>query len=214
MGDEGAVSGTPVLEVKAAGNYPIESYEIYDWDERIYSSDCLSRDSRRVRIRWSGVVYRGRGKSCRWDGMVYIQGGKIASAEKYAFDRIDQGIVIKSDKYVKFTSSTSGDYDGLILDLEATDSTVVKFSSKAGYAEAAYGEIMSRGFEKDMGGLNLKLEMAPAYEEVAQDEYPDRSRLDIRKELPSSPGEHAFWVKVLQSNGNAAWSSPIFVKIG
>ena len=214
MGDEGAVSGTPVLEVKAAGNYPIESYEIYDWDERIYSSDCLSRDSRRVRIRWSGVVYRGRGKSCRWDGMVYIQGGKIASAEKYAFDRIDQGIVIKSDKYVKFTSSTSGDYDGLILDLEATDSTVVKFSSKAGYAEAAYGEIMSRGFEKDMGGLNLKLEMAPAYEEVAQDGYPDRSRLDIRKELPSSPGEHAFWVKVLQSNGNAAWSSPIFVKIG
>ena len=143
--------------------------------------------------------------------MIYVQDGKIINAEKYAFDRIDQGIVIKSDKYVKFTSSTSGDYDGLILDLETTDRTVVKFSSKAGCAEASYEDIMANGFMKDMGGLNLRLEMGPAYEEIPQEEYPQYSRLDIRKELPASPGSHAFWVKVLQSNGNAAWSSPIFV---
>ena len=146
--------------------------------------------------------------------MIYVRDGKIVSAEKYAFDRIDQGIVIKSDKYVKFTSSTSGDYDGLILDLEASDKTVIKFSSKAGYAEATYEEIMANGFAKDMGGLNLKLEMAPAFEEIPEDDYTQYSRLDIEKALSVQSGSHAFWVKVLQSNGNAAWSSPIFVKIG
>ena len=212
MGDEGTAPGTPVMEIKAAGNYPVESFEIYDWDRKIYSEECLKKEKRRIRIRWSGVVYRGRGKSSKWDGMIYIRDGKIVSAEKYAFDRIDQGIVIKSDKYVKFTSSTSGDYDGLILELETTPDTVIEFSSKAGSAEASYSMIMSEGFEKEMGGLNLKLEMAPAYEEIPEEEYPQHSRLDARKELPASPGEHAFWVKVLQSNGNAAWSSPIFVK--
>ena len=39
------------------------------------------------------------------------------------------------------------------------------------------------------------------------------SRLDVSRELPAEPGAHAYWVKVLQSNGNAAWSSPIFVDV-
>lgn len=211
MGDEGTVTGAPKLELKAAGSYPIESYEIYDWDRKILEAECLKRERRRIRIRWSGVVYRGRGKSSKWDGMIYVQDGKIISAEKYAFDRIDQGIVIKSDKYVKFTSSTSGDYDGLILELETTDKTVVKFSSKVGSAEASYEEIMANGFTKDMGGLNLRLEMAPAYEDISPEEYPSYDHIEVSRELPSDAGEHAFWVKVLQSNGNAAWSSPIFV---
>ena len=212
MGDEGTVSGAPLLEIKAAGNFPIEGYEIYDWDQRIVKEDCLNRDSRRIRIRWSGVVYRGRGKSRKWDGILYVQNGKIVSAEKYAFDRIDQGIVIQSDKYIKFTSSTSGDYDGLILELEANEQTVIKFSSAAGCAEASYQEIHAHGFTKDMGGLNLKLEMEQAFEEIPEDQYTAYSRLDVKKELPAAPGEHAYWVKVLQSNGNAAWSSPIFVE--
>ena len=70
---------------------------------------------------------------------------------------------------------------------------------------------MANGFAKDMGGLNLKLEMAPAFEEIPEDDYTQYSRLDIEKALSVQSGSHAFWVKVLQSNGNAAWSSPIFV---
>ena len=213
MGDEGTVSGAPLLSIKAAGNFPIEGYEVYDWDKKLLSGECLKRDSRRIRIRWSGVVYRGRGKSRKWDGILYVQNGKIVAAEKYAFDRIDQGIVIQSDKYIKFTSSTSGDYDGLILTLEADSDTVIKFSSKAGTAEASYQEILEHGFAKEMGGLNLKLEMETAFEEIPEAEYTAHSRLDVSRELPAEPGAHAYWVKVLQSNGNAAWSSPIFVDV-
>ena len=210
MGDEGELNGKEQLQIKAAGNFPIEGFEVYDWDKKVYSADCLKKQTKRIRIRWSGVVYRGRGKSCKWDGMVYVQDGKIVSAEKYAFDRIDQGIVIKSDKYVKFTSSTSGDYDGLILEVEATAATVIRFSSKAGSAEASYREIMEHGISKDMGGLNLRLEMEPAFEEIPEGEYTEHNSVDVEVDLPHEAGEHAYWVKVLQSNGNAAWSSPIF----
>ena len=64
-----------------------------------------------------------------------------------------------------------------------------------------------------MGGLNLKLEMETAFEEIPEAEYTAHSRLDVSRELPAEPGAHAYWVKVLQSNGNAAWSSPIFVDV-
>ena len=170
MGDEGKTT-KPVLQVEACGRFPLESIEVYDWDKKVYAEQLLPADKKKIRIRWSGVVYRGRGKSAKWDGIIYVQNGKIKSAEKYAYDRIDQGIVIKSDQYVKFTSSTSGDYDGLILELEANDDTVIKFSSQRGTVCVTYKEVVEKGFERAMGGLNLKLEMGAATMDMTVAEY-------------------------------------------
>ena len=213
MGDEGTLNEAPRMEVAVNGSYPIETIEIYDWDQKIVIKELLKRDAKRIRIRWSGVVYRGRGKSAKWDGYVYVAGGKIYCAETYAFDRLDQGIVTQNDQYVRFTSSTSGDYDGLILTLDASEDTVVRFSTKQGTVEATYQEIMERGVRKNMGGLNLAVEIAPAYEEIALEAYPQYLSHKEVFELEKVPGEHAYWTKILQTNGNACWSSPVFVTV-
>ena len=218
MGDAGEASADEQLKLEAAGSYPIEKYEVYDWDKKVVEKNCLPRDKRRIRIRWSGVVYRGRGKSQKWDGVIYVADGKLLSAEKYAFDRIDQGIVIKSDKYLKFTSSTSGDYDGFILEIEGDENTELRFSSQAGSASVRYTDILEQGYVKNMGGLNLKLEIEPAFINIPKEEYCAYNKLTETVALPkqqdAATGEyrHAYWVKVLQTNGNAAWSSPIFLK--
>lgn len=213
MGDEGTLTEAPVFHVEAGGHCPLESIEIFDWDQSIYKEDLLPRCQHRIRIRWSGVLYRGRGKSAKWDGMLYVADGKIVHAETYAFDRIDQGIVQHSDKYIKFTSSTSGDYDGLILDLETTDDTTLKLSTPQGTVEASVREILANGVVRDMGGLNLKVEMGPAFEDVPWDQVPEKLFLTKDIALPAAAGEHAYWIKVLQNNGNAAWSSPVFVTV-
>lgn len=224
MGDEGEISadGKAALHVQSRGSFPIESITVYDWDQEVAHKDIMKRcdnsDSslKKIRLRWSGVVYRGRGKSAKWDGFVYVRGGKIKTAEKYAFDRIDQGIVIKSDQYVKFTSSTSGDYDGLILEIEGDENTRICFSSARGDAEAPLSEILAAGFTKPMEGLNLKVEMEAAFDPIPQDapaEIMNKAvSLNETIEVPAASGEHAYWVRVLQSNGNAAWASPVFVK--
>lgn len=212
MGDEGKTT-KPVLQVEACGRFPLESIEVYDWDKKVYAEQLLPADKKKIRIRWSGVVYRGRGKSAKWDGIIYVQNGKIKSAEKYAYDRIDQGIVIKSDQYVKFTSSTSGDYDGLILELEANDDTVIKFSSQRGTVCVTYKEVVEKGFEQAMGGLNLKLEMGAATMDMTVAEYASHLAMTKSLAMADEKGEHAYWVRILQTNGNAAWSSPIFVEI-
>ena len=114
---------------------------------------------------------------------------------------------------MKFSSSTSGDYDGLILELEGDDDTVIKFSSLLGAAEASWKEIRNKGVVKPMGGLNLKVEMQEAFEEVPEKDYARTIYLNRAISLPLKKGEHAYWIKVLQTNGNAAWSSPVFVTI-
>ena len=213
MGDEGETNKKPVMHIEAAGNYPIESYEVYDWEQKIYSANHMKKDDNKIRIRWSGVVYRGRGKSAKWDGLIYVKNGKIVSAEKYAFDRIDQGIVTQSDQYISFTSTTSGDYDGMIMEIEGDDSTIIKFSSKVGIVEASYKEIMENGIDQYLGGLNLRIQMESAFEKVDINHYGSYLNCETELELQKKSGEHAYWVKVIQSNGNAAWSSPIFVNV-
>jgi hypothetical protein len=64
-----------------------------------------------------------------------------------------------------------------------------------------------------MGGLNLKVEMSPAFEDVPWDQVPEKLFLTKDIALPAAAGEHAYWIKVLQNNGNAAWSSPVFVTV-
>lgn len=85
--------------------------------------------------------------------------------------------MIKSDKYLKFTSSTSGDYDGFILEIEGDENTEIKFSSLAGSASASYKEIVEHGFSKEMGGLNLKLEMEASFSEIPKEQYCEHNKL-------------------------------------
>ena len=142
-----------------------------------------------------------------------MEKGCLRGAETYAFDRLDQGICVCTDKYVSWESSTSGDYDGLILDVEGDDDTVLRFASKQGCAEVTLGEIRKGRIVKDMGGLNLRLEFEEAPDAVSGQEWLPCCQTERVISLPARTGEHAFWVKVTQSNGNAAWASPVFVTV-
>lgn len=72
---------------------------------------------------------------------------------------------------------------------------------------------MDKGFEQAMGGLNLKLEMSAAVVELQVAEYGPHLGLQKEVKLPDAKGQHAYWVRVLRINGNAAWSSPVFVDV-
>lgn len=215
MGEEYSSKGdaAPQLTLTAAGICPIEEITLFDWEKEIGRVELLPKSTSKVRVRWSGVLYRGRGKSAPWDGMLYVENGRLRSAETYAFDRHDQGICVCTDKYVSWESSTSGDYDGLVLDIDATDDTLLRFSSKQGTVEVAMKDIRAGRKVVPMGGLNLQVEFDMAPLPVQESERLSRSKVSYTCQLPSTPGEHAFWAKVTQSNGNAAWASPVFVTI-
>lgn len=213
MGEEFTTSDAPELKLKSAGNCPIEYITIYDWDEMVCQSRILSKHSSRVRIRWSGVSSRGRSKSATWDGMLYTEKGLIKNAVTYAFDRLDQGIKLKTDKYVKWTSSTSGDYDGIVLNIDGGEDTILRFTSAQGNVDVALQDVQNGPVICPMGGENLQLEFDMDYADILPQDEIKACQADYACALPAKAGQHAFWVKVTQTNGNSAWSSPVYVTI-
>ncbi len=210
MGQEGEMSGKLTMSVETAGKYPLEEVVLYDWDKVVETRKLMPSDNQKIRVRWSGVLYRGRGKSANWNGMLTVKKGCIRDAKEYGIDRSDQGIKMLTNSSVQWASSTSGDYDGLILDIEGDENTVLVFTSKIGSCEVKYADILKGDIKVDMGGLNLKVEFGLAPIELDSEDESFRNA-QITFELPEDNGEHAYWVKVLQNNGNAAWASPIFV---
>ncbi|MFI3249972.1 MAG: DUF3604 domain-containing protein [Eubacteriales bacterium] len=214
MGEEYTASaGTPPkLTLKAGGVCAIETITLFDWDKEITKVNLLPKKETEIRVRWSGVVYRGRGKSADWHGMLYVEDGCIRSAKTYAFDRLDQGIDVSTDHFVSWRSSTSGDFDGLVLRVEGDDQTGLRFHSEQGDVTVTLGEIRKQACVFPMGGLNLEVEfdLAPdleACEDLAH------AQTEFTYDLPSTAGEHAYWARITQSNGNSAWASPVFVTL-
>lgn len=212
MGDELDTSkGEVRLHVISAGRYAIENILVYDWDKKIQEFSFGDKSKNKIRIRWSGVTYRGRQKSADWSGMLAIENGSIIDARNYAIDCINQGIHVKTREYITWSSTTSGDYDGIILELQYNDSTMIHFQSAQGSVDVAVKDIFQKPRSWDMGEENLKLEMESAFIEYPENEELLHAYVEKTIPLKVDKGEHAFWVKVLQRNGNAAWSSPIFV---
>lgn len=211
MGEEFHTSGNQRLSISAAGRFPLEEIRVFDWEREIDVIPLIPHDFHRIRIRWSGVIYKGRQKTADWNGMLAIENGFIRSAEAYAIDRIDQGIILQTDRYVTWTSSTSGDYDGIVLDIEGDGNTVIHFHSHQGNLDIPLKELDGGDLTYHMGGENLMVEVGFASRKISESEREKYTQCEKIIEVPRERGEHAYWVKVTQVNGNAAWSSPIFV---
>lgn len=215
MGEEFDSREELVLCLDASGTYPLDNVKIYDWDRLVADLDLQEKDEKRIRVRWSGVMRRGRNKSASWNGDLYVRNGRLLEASEYAFDRNDQGIKQCSDKFVKWVSSTSGDYDGLYLTLDGDDSTVLDFCTERGSVSVNLKDIYEKKMSFSMGGENLTVEFERANRMIASEEEKVVKRsVSLEYKLEQLSGEHAYWVKVTQDNGNAAWSSPVFVNRG
>lgn len=100
----------------------------------------------------------------------------------------------------------------MVLDLNATDDTVIRFTSFQGPAKIKYSDIKKGWLSIPMGGLNLMLE-AEINPVVEEEKVIDSMEATIKKAVTPEQGEHAYWFRVTQYNGNRAWMSPIFVDV-
>ena len=164
MGEEISVDEIPELYIRVAGSAPIEKVIIYDWEEKIAEKRLLPASKHRIRINWSGVVRRARKKSADWSGMLRIENGSLLSAKAVCFDRIDQGIISQDTSKVVWRSSTSGDIDGLELDLQFDERTILSFDTQYASFTILVSKITENAIEFDGGGENLKVEVSLASE--------------------------------------------------
>ena len=206
MGSDCRLSEPPEISVQVHGTAPIERVDIFRGAELIYAyPEAQPRARDRVRVAWSGQRIRARNRRVVWDGSLSLDQGRITAAEGYAFDTPAEGIRSIADRCVTWRSVTTGDADGVVLSLDAPLDTRLQFSTQVLCHSVALRDIAEGPVEIDAGGVDMKLvlEQLPLGSGDSLSFTFQESRLDA--------GCHPYWVRVLQTDGAKAWSSPVFV---
>ena len=200
-------AGRIQLSVSVAGTADIEEVRVMRGKECAYRyPDRLERDPRRLRVVWSGARIRGRDRMARWDGSLTLLGGRILEAAGYAFDSAAEGIVEQGEDRVAWRSVTSGDEDGILLDLEAGPEARLRLETEIAAFEVRLGDVTEAPWVHHAGGegLQVRVEQAPL--------GCGRScRFEYSESVPASGGPHPYYVRVTQIDGSRAWTSPFYV---
>jgi hypothetical protein len=195
------------LRVHAVGTEEIEEIRVMRGLECVYRwPQTVRRDPSRVRVVWSGARIKGRDRIATWDGRVSLTGGMIRSAEGFAFDSANEGIVEQTPTSVSWQSVTSGDEDGVILDIDGTADAIIEFDSEIAKFRMPLTDLAQGPYVHDAGGIGLQVRI----------EYlPHGSGRDVRfvyqESLPATALTQPYYVRLTQTDGNRAWSSPCYI---
>lgn len=210
MGAEFSAVRPPLIKVEVIGTAPLETVELRRGPDVIYSHPLVEPhpDQRPLlRLVWEGARSKWRDRLTHWDGSLSLDQGRIVSAEPFAFDSPDEGIVGLGEQEVCWRSTTAGDFDGLFLDLDAPDEAKLTFRSQPATLNFCLSELAGGPLVVEAGGIGQRVSAAW----VPRGPRPDAVRFVYRDESVSS-GTHAYWLRVIQWDGAMAWTSPIYVQ--
>ena len=199
------------LQAEIKGTAPLESIEIYERKKVIHTwrpPEFSSLDSSPLlRVSWKGSRIRGRGRRVNWDGTITLSADAptILSATAHFDTPIDR-ITEISERAISFISQTTGDTDWIDLTLSSVPTTgTLTFTSKVGTRTVDLAMLASQK-SFDFGGLDMELKIGRYPAKLAQ----IAARLSL--DLPTPTTLTPYFVKITQSDGQMAWSSPIYLK--
>ena len=208
MGDI-ALTDSPVdIRGTVHGTAPIEYVALFNGSKELKRCEPnpKTRNPSRLKIIWSGATHQDRGRFMSWDGGLEMDSGCITDAQPLNIYTAKYGIEEWSRHQVRWRSVTSGQEEGILLKVDGPDDAVV--TVKAGPAELSFrlGEARTENLRWDLGGLEQYV--------TASTLHTDGTTQDMVLEHVDEPphGEHAYWVRVVQTAFHRAWSSPIYLK--
>ena len=205
IGGKVAINGTPEINSTVAGTAPISRIELFRGDKKV-TEEKFDTGNEKIEIRWSGARSRTRHKVQDWDGGLTIDSGQIADVDEFGFDHPEMGVTHQTNTTVQWDGATSGNYQGIRVELSNPENTTVSVSTKPVSTEFSVKEI-DDGRKVDAGHLDRELEIRKV---GTSDRRFDNIKL-VDKE--ASSGTHPYFVRVTQKDGEMAWSSPIMVTV-
>ncbi len=205
-------SQPPVVRCHVIGTADLDTIEIRRGLETVHVEDLLPLPTpgapQRLRVAWRGARNRGRGRALDWSGRLDLHGGTITGATNYAIDHPLDGITGWDASHVTWRSYTVGDWDGIILDFDGDDDTVIDFSSPTMSFSVALRDIDQTGY-RQTGNL---LEQQAVVRRLSTGAGQREAQIEWRDDNAES-GVNPYWIWVTQSDGEMAWSSPIFATV-
>jgi hypothetical protein len=207
MGEEYNTKGPPEIKVNVHGTKDLHAVEVFNGTEIIYRhpfADPKNGDSI-LKIEWMGARVKSRPKIVDWGGGLYFDKGRIESFKEYAFDYQGQGIQRITNHRITWNSTTGGDPDGVLLKIKAPEDATATFYSKQVTFNFKPSEINHEPTIIEVGPVNRKVKI----QKITDGKLPRSIEFTINaKEIKK--GLNQYWVKVTQSDGSMAWSSPVY----
>lgn len=202
--------GQAQLQAAVKGTAPLESLTLFRAKEAIKVAQpaafSATTASRRIRLSWQGSRMRGRGRRVTWDGLIRISGAMLVSAATVAFDAKTDGILHQTRHELRFKSSTTGDTDGIDLYLDQSERGTIIFDSQVGRCEVNLADLSPKK-QFNFGGLGMQLWVERYPEQLTEYEA------SLSETISPPAGQTTpYFVKVVQTDGHMAWSSPIYIK--
>lgn len=210
MGAVGSCAGPVAVTGRVVGTGPLERIDVLRGCERVatlspYGAGAFA-GSERYRVGWGGSRVRGRDRLTRWDGRVELSRGAIVDAARWAIHNPEKGVVSAGPGHVAFSSTTTGDDEGLDLTLDAPGDAALRFRSPVADVDVPLADLVDgRTVDRPVGGVDLHVfaRRLPARDLTRE--------LDVDHRDSPPPGRHPYWIRVTQEDGAKAWTSPVYL---
>ena len=211
MGAEFTTNQMPAIDVEVIGTAPLETVELLRGTDVVYAhplAEMSAGEKPLLKLVWEGARSRWRTRPAVWNGSLSLDDGRIISAQEFAFDDPADGITEQTQRVVHWRSLTSGDPDGLFLDLDVSDETPLHFDTGPASFSFRLSDLKSGPLVVEAGGEGQRVTASL----VPRGSRPHEARFTYRDANPLA-GTNAYWLRVVQRNGGMAWSSPIYIDL-
>ena len=201
----------PTLKVSIAGTAPLLDVALLRGTEVIHKplpTESGTNEKPSYLVYWRGPTLGPTAGKVKWDGLISLSRGRIVGFKEFAFEKLGDEVRRISSDVIDIRSTTSGDIDGVAIELDAPADSELGFSTGALSFRLPVCQIDGSGkvyqsAEKDREVIVRKAPSAP----------PPRT-VDFSFSDPTpAVGVNPYWIAVLQWNGHEAWSSPIYLKV-
>lgn len=209
IGSEPRLTRTPEVAVRVLGTAPIDTIEVRRGLETVQTYSALPEpvadEPWRVRIAWRGARNRDRTRALDWSGELVVRDGRVTGAENYAIDSPVDGVLRWDDSRVTWRSHTCGDWDGVIVELDGDDTTRLDVVTPTMRLSFTLEDLARGVVERHGPGLEQRVVVRRlSHRDGAMD-----AAFAWRDEAPLE-GVNSYWVWVTQSDGELAWSTPVY----
>ena len=207
MGDIIATDATELdLAISVRGTAPLLRVEIRNGMSTVrtlrnYGPTDLGQ---RLRVRWAGAAFRGRGRQVAWDAALTLCGNRIERIGWFNFLDPERQPVFGADGTVRWRSLTTGGAAGIDCWL-ADDGGRARVATEPLTCEQDVGELGLQERIIPAGGLGMELGFSRLPEELTACSLDAKVRVPLR-----SDQDDPIYVRVVQEDGHLAWSSPIY----
>jgi hypothetical protein len=210
MGDIVRPGSVPMrLAVEVIGTAPVERVDVLHGAHvaksiRPFAAADLGR---RVRVRWEGAEYRGRGRETNWLGRLTLAGTRIERFAPVNFLNPERQVrETTPGNALSWTSVTTGNLAGIDLWLDEPRGGKLDIETNIVSGQVDLAALADDVITFDGGGLGRRLSVY----RLPEADWSRHVTLDHSVAF-NGGADLPVYVRVTQADGHQAWSSPIYL---